>query len=758
MEKVNMKNERLLWILLLVTSLSFIMPFRGWGGNGNSFINTLNGLRDSVPTSYVPPLISNGALSMHFDYQGLQRQESYHGREISILWEGRRTGSTNDKLFSFGKIDQELSYNNKVYDFPQEWSQTLNEKEAVIICENDYDNIFSIKTEIFVPLNHNMIAIRKTITTNKSLNKPIILRFKYDLNPSLVKTPMRMSFNPEETQNSSFVDINYTAIGLCNYLGKISLQSNKSVPVKQGNNIYAIETSLYPTKNKPEVIEYYLCFSDNMESEDYNKDIKDMRALIKAQSFDGLLSEHKLQWDNFWHQSRLDIPDKQIEKAYIGGLYQLRTNATKWSFPVGIGPWEGRYFGFDEAYCSLGLASSNHLDISKRVAEFRKSVLPVATKRTRFYSRPESFGARFVWETLEDGSEGSPQGFWMDHVFHMSHVAVSCWTQFLYSNNLNYLEQTGYPVMKECAMFFYKQMTYEVSDGKIIIGKCTDIERLGPAVLNPFFTSCGAIYALESAAEAAKKLNVDNDLASKWLFTAKKLRESLPTDEKGGEYVPFEGSKDNTIAMLAGLFPYPVIDINDPKQRKAVENFYEQRYTAGNMYPIGTAICSWYGSWMASAFAKYRDKDKPVALLSEVAKQVGCFADHFEINEKHVILHPWFTTAAGNFVFAVNQIMIGCQGDTIHIAPSVPASWKNYSFTLPAYGGVLVTLKVKNKTIENLTVSPNSIDNKQIDKTLLIPVYMIKKGINKESIKGLKEINGFYQIKIHVDRECLKIV
>ena len=38
------------------------------------------------------------------------------------------------------------------------------------------------------------------------------------------------------------------------------------------------------------------------------------------------------------------------------------------------------------------------------------------------------------------------------------------------------------------------------------------------------------------------------------------------------------------------------------------------------------------------------------------ASVAGPFGEYFEINEPGVIFHPWFGTAAGNCLYAINQM------------------------------------------------------------------------------------------------------
>ena len=372
-------------------------------------------------------------------------------------------------------------------------------------------------------------------------------------------------------------------------------------------------------------------------------------------------------------------------------------NATKWSFPVANfnTHWAGRYFGWDEVFCHLGLASSNHLSIGAREPDFRFDGLKKALLRTSHYFKSEvSYGARYPWEALEDGTEGlSTPGFWIEHVFHMSHIAMSAWFQYLYTADREYLKAKGYPVIKECATFFVKQMIYEDSNGTLFIGKCTDLERLGPNRQNPFMTSCGAIYTLESAAKAADVLQVDAELAASWRTMAGKLKQSLP--HANGEYVPYAGCPERSIAVLGGVFPYPVFDKSNPLQKNAIYTFVKNSAGFGNMYPVGKSVSAWYGGWMAAALAALGDKTEAVNQLSQVAEGTGCFAEVFEINEEKVVMKPWFSTAAGNYVYALNQVLLQCRDEQILIAPAVPDAWKEFSFKLPCYGNLVATIVVK---------------------------------------------------------------
>ena len=81
----------------------------------------------------------------------------------------------------------------------------------------------------------------------------------------------------------------------------------------------------------------------------------------------------------------------------------------------------------------------------------------------------------------------------------------------------------------------------------------------------------------------------------------------------------------------------------------------------------------------------------------------------FEINEQTVYMRPWFTTASGIFITAVNEMLLQSDGSTIKILPAFPHS-ENLSFKLAAKGGIVVEASVQNGNLEKVLVLKNGID------------------------------------------------
>lgn len=683
------------------------------------FVNTVSGEGDGLPPGYVPPLASNGSLSLLVDHRGGQQQRAYCGMTPTIWWAGRRYGAPQDRLVPFGHWTLPVAVEREPAT-PVRWTQTLDTREATVRCVNEYDGGLTIETLVFVPLDRDALVVRQRRLAAGAGGETFGFAYQFSPPGDEVRLPRRTTCESAWDAAAQVATLRYTLDGYPASEGVLTLCCDQPVTAQVDGPTVRLQT-------EPGLagITFCLVFADTIDGPGYLERAAQQVADCRRRGCDGLLSEHRAAWADYWAASEIDVPDAQLQRVYHTAQYHLRANTTRWSFPVGIFEthWSGRYFGWDEMFCYQALVSSNQPELARRCPEFRCAGLPRAIQRASHYHQPGRYGARYPWEAVEDGSDAVGPGFWMDHVFHMSNIALSAWFQYLYTHDDGYLAATGYPVLRECARFFLANVVYEVPAGHYFIGKVTDLERLGPARLNPYMTSCGAIYTFESAARAAGLLLVDEAEAADWLRAAAGLRQTLPND--GRKAVPYAGCQERSVAALGGLFPYPLFDTDDALQREAVLDFVAAGRASGNMYPVGNAVCAWYAGWMAAALAALGERDEPCRLLAEAAAGAGCFGELFEINEAEVAMHPWFATASGNVVYALNQMLLQSRGDELRLAPAVPAAWRDYGFRLAAHGDLVVDAQVRAGRLTELVLTPGAAHPEQC-RTVLIPRALLE--------------------------------
>ena len=394
------------WIIATILILPQAFLLAHWS-------NKVEGVANTKGRNYACALISNGSITTQIDNLGVQKQTRYVSFYPCVAWEGRNYGVPHDTLISHGYFDTELSVNGKLQDTPLKWSQTLHKKEAFSENVVEYADA-TVRTIAFVPAGHDMLVVKKIITAKKP--GQIKFAFDYKFAPKTNAKPRERVQTLTRYASGNCASFEYIAFGHKTYRGP----------------------------GKAFEISYFITFNDDFERKDYRKSDLDARTYASKNGFDKIFADHKESWLKYWSNSYIDIPDKDIENTYYTGLYHQRCNATKWSLPVGIfsnSHWGGRFFGWDEAFNAMALASSGKFEYSRRPADFRSKNLDSAIMRVNKSGAKRKSGARFVWESMVDGFEGAPAGFWNDHIFHMSNIVMSAWEHFLYTNDQDFLKK-----------------------------------------------------------------------------------------------------------------------------------------------------------------------------------------------------------------------------------------------------------------------------------------------------------------------------
>jgi hypothetical protein len=460
-----------------------------------------------------------------------------------------------------------------------------------------------------------------------------------------------------------------------------------------------------------ESVTFYYYLEDNLGGTDVERRLSLYEDKISSCGFDGLLLECVEHHNDYFALGYVNTSDEKLNDIYKTSLYSIKCNTTKYSIAVGFnnGYWDGKYFPFDEYTSFFALLGANRLSLAKRVPTYRlKECLPTAIMRGSDCHRTELSEdvAHFHWESGEvDTFELASNGCWQDHIFHIPLIGIAAFNYYEYSQDSVFLAEC-YPMIRACSKFITKHMVYRNGDA-LYIGKCTDLERLGASVENPFLTVCGAIKLLECCAKAAKILNTDGDYADECVFVAKKLQENLPTEDE--RYVPHLECKQKSIAVFGGKYPFDVVKSDDTKLLRAWDDFEQNGAKYGNLYPYGKGISPWYACWKALGYARVGMRERAYDSLKQSYSSSGVFGEMFEINEESIHMKPWFATAAGIFVSSVNEMLLQSDGSTIKIMPGMPHN-VDASFKLAAKGGVIVEVAVKGEKLEKITVLKDGSD------------------------------------------------
>lgn len=657
---------------------------------------------------YFPPVLGNGEIAFSPDCEGMigYTYKTYKEKGIGafdgiVVRCGRRTNNNartvTSRLFSFGKFT--FNEGSQL----QDWTQELKTDEGCIESVCSYVDGAKIFSKYFIHPKMNIYALQKTFK-NIGKNK----KFSYDIIVDGYSDALKELTNILYTRvEGSEAKIGFRMYGMDVYTGEVRIFIDKKFEASPLQNGLHIEFEA----NEDERINFFYYLEDNLETDDYNIKLDELKTQIDKNGFDGLAKECEEEYKKFYETSYVNTYDEKLNNIYKTALYHLKCYTTKYSVPVGLnnGAWDGRYFAFDEYYSFLALLGANKKELAKRVPTFRLEVcLETALNYAKSVHSHEEGNeiARFIWETGEKGDiELSPIGFWQDHVFHMSVIGIGAYEYYEYTHDEEFLKRC-YRMIRACAKFFTEYMVYRDGE-KYYIGRCTDLERLGFGVMNPFMTACGAIKLLECCAKAALILEIDDEYRKQCEKTALKLRESLPVEN--GMYVPFLNCDQKSIAVFAGKFPFNVLEKDDEKLLKAWQDFEENGAQYGNMYAMGNNISPWYACWKAEGYARAQIPEKAYAALKESYKSVGVFNEMFEINEQKIKKRPWFTTASGVFVSAVNEMLLQSEENRVYILPAFPLLG-DVSFKLAVKGGAVAEVKIENGKLKFVQIMADDKD------------------------------------------------
>ena len=652
---------------------------------------------------YFPPLLGNGDLTFSIDCEGAvnARADAFGniaGYHQVIYRAGRRLGIHHDSepgaILSFGKIW--FGSDSSVVSFEQE----LIEKDGLIKSVCEYANGMRILTEAFIHPDFPLYCVRKTLLSSPQSMK---VEWRYQLcgyNERTQQAIERVTTSVKPDGGTA----SFRMVGQDVYSGQICVQMDRPMEAQWNGDVLHLPFVM----QEGESVTMFLYLADDLDGVDPYEANWVIANKISKIGYEGLLQENVRSWNSYFDRGYVRTSDEKLNGIYSMALYHLRCYTTKWSIPVGINTrcWSGRFFAFDEYYSFLGLVGANQKELAKRVPSFRADVcLPKAIRRQTFSGEKQ---ARFTWETSEYGEEIAPSGFWYDHVFHMAVIALGAFEYYEYSKDMEFLKHC-YRMIRACAKFYTLHMIYRDGD-RAYIGKCTDLERLGPSVENAFMTACGVIRTLEVAAEAARILDVDAKYRRECLDLAKRLRQSLPIEND--MYVPYLGCPQKSIGVFAGKYPFNVLKETDTCMITAWNDFLENGAAYGNMYASGSCISSWYAGWQAAAFARSHLGDKAYECLTKVYESMGVFNEMFEINEPAKRITPWFTTASGVFLGAVNDMLVESDGETVNILPACPL--KDVSFKLAVKGGIVLEAEIKNGELIKAQIIEGSAKNMKL--------------------------------------------
>ncbi|HEY0653466.1 MAG TPA: glycoside hydrolase family 65 protein [Chryseosolibacter sp.] len=409
----------------------------------------------------------------------------------------------------------------------------------------------------------------------------------------------------------------------------------------------------------------------------YNDPLNEAERLTIFARLEGaerLLARHDQEWQKIWKSDIVIEGDLQAQKDVRFALYHLYSfvrEGTAFSLsPMGLSGlgYNGHVFWDTELWMYPPLLMMQP-EMAKSVLEYRYKRL-AAAKQNAFSHGYK--GAMFPWESSDEGSEDTPvwalTGPFQHHITGC--VGWAFWKYYQVTKDKVWLEERGYPVLKEVADFWASRVERK-GPGRYEINNVIGANEWQENIDNNAFTNGMAITSLRYATQAAKVLGITPD--PDWEHVAQNIPILKFPDGVTRENATYDGVeiKQADVNLLA----YPLDIVTDRAQVERDLKYYEPR-----MSPNGPAMGN---SVLATLYAKLGDPDKAY----------GWFVKSYKPNEVKPFgviaetaggTNPYFATGAGGMLQAVlsgfGGLQITDQG-IVQQKQILPKQWKSLKIT-----------------------------------------------------------------------------
>jgi trehalose/maltose hydrolase-like predicted phosphorylase len=568
------------------------------------------------------------------------------------------------------------------------WQQTINMKEAT------HRTSFRVGGDAEV--EYTIVALR-----NLPYSGIVNVR---------VKALRNISFDVTNEMDvpSEYVDVNHGYKSL--YAGKKRvdiLQVNASSE-KRKHNVSASSLFIFPSErlqysvkdNRQSSIEGKLVKGEEVSfslvgsictTRDFSDPYSESERQVIYCSHEGvesLLRAHKRLWEELWEGDIIIEGDDDAHKAVRFALYNLysycRAGSNLSISPMGLSSqgYNGHIFWDSEIWMFPPMLFLNQ-GIAESMINYRVDRMHAAAKKADAYGYR---GVMFPWESDDAGEESTPifatTGPFEHHI--TADISIACWNYYCMTNDLRWLKEKGYPLMKMVADFWVSRVEKN-DDGSYSIKNVVGADEYAEGKTDNAFTNGAAKRALEYATEAAKICG--EEAPSQWQEVGDNILFHAFDDGVTKEYIDYEGEMIKQADV--NLLGYPLNLITDPVKLKKDLDYYESK--VDNIH--GPAMTY---SIFCVQYARLGDADKATEMFNR------CYLPNIRppfnvLAETPTSQNPYFATCAGGLLQAVINGFGGLEltrDGVIQQSTVMPKHWKR--LTIKGVGKDRLTYVVTN--------------------------------------------------------------
>lgn len=391
----------------------------------------------------------------------------------------------------------------------------------------------------------------------------------------------------------------------------------------------------------------------------------------RLEGYERLMKRHTDLWSDLW-QSDIEIEgDAQAQQDVHNMIYHLYSFVREGSAlsvsPMGLSGlgYNGHVFWDADTWIFPALLMLKPA-LAKSLIDYRFKRLEAARQNAFEHGYR---GAMFPWESADSGCEETPvwalTGTFEHHVTGC--VALAAWNYYRVTQDLNWLREEGYPMLKATAEFWADRVERS-GDGKYHIRNVVAADEWAENVDDNAYTNGVAICNLRAATQAAQLLKQSPD--PQWKRIADGLVILSLPDGTTREHATYQGEpiKQADVNLLA----YPLGLITRNEQIKKDLQYYETRVPEKGTPAMTQAIFS-------LLYARLGDADKAGHFFKD-AYLPNLNPPFRVIAETKGGTNPYFITGAGGVLQTIlmgfGGLAITDQGVVQESSSVLPSGWK----------------------------------------------------------------------------------
>lgn len=447
---------------------------------------------------------------------------------------------------------------------------------------------------------------------------------------------------------------------------------------------------------------------------------------LAGAGYEAWTAPSKRHWNELWAEgAAIELPDRELMNIYYMGLYRmLGSSAPGHIAPSAQGPWVEEYrmppwsgdhhFNINVQECLWPAYASNLTGCLEPLFRMIDRWKPRLALNARYFL---GITDGYMLNHSTDDRAKPTGGMWTGTIDHAntSWVAQLMWQYYAYTLDEAFLAEEAYPFMKR-AMNVYLAMLEE-EDGRYVLPITVSPEYggSGPQALgrNSSFFLANVHFLCEKLLQAGEQLEPD----AAFLTKLRDVQSRLPL-YTAGEWQPMEWPRRNSVSEeeiylwegqplevghrhhshLAGIYPFDVIDMDDPVHRAIVDNSIKTWVDKGTGRWAG-----WSMPWASILHNRVGNADAAYLMLK-------LYEDVFMMKgytSRHNGRFKGFTQFDGGDTMqveasiaasaAVLEMLVQCSRGKVKLFAGIPKRMKNVSFGgIRAEGAFLISGQKKD--------------------------------------------------------------